>query len=148
MSKRSAIRFGIVAVLVIAVIVGATVWWTRPRIIEAGAAVILVQGRDLGLGVESMAGVGVEGTIDLIGGTCVGLIPPSGRGGAVIVWPPGTQVRGSGDSLSITSQGVTVHIGDGIDDAGTQHGLRFPEFEEGLPEECQGSELMDLHLGG
>lgn len=46
-------------------------------------------------------------------------------------------------SLAITSQGVTVHIGDEID-AGIQNGLSFPEFRGRLREECEGADLMDL----
>lgn len=75
----------------------------------------------------------------------MGLIDETGTDGTVIVWPSGTTVTGSGESLSITSRGVTVRMGDAID-AGTQNGLTFPEFEGRLPTECEGSALMDLRL--
>lgn len=145
MSKRDVIRVLLVVALVSGLAMGGVAWWTRPRVIEAGSAVLLVQGRDIGLGAEVEVGVGVVGTLGLVGGKCVGLVDEAGTKGAVIVWPSGTTVRGSGRSLAVTSQGVTVRIGDEID-AGTQTGLTFPEFEERLPEECDGSELMDLGL--
>lgn len=147
MSKRGAVR----AVLVIAVgcglVWGGVAWWTRDRVIEVGSALVFVEGRDIGLGPESIVGVGVTGTLGLIGGRCVGLLDETGDDGSVIVWPFDTTVSGSGRSLVITSRGVTVHIGDEID-AGTQNGLTFPGFRERLPEECEGANLMDLRLEG
>lgn len=87
------------------------------------------------------------GTLGLVGDKCVGLVEETGTDGTVIAWPSGTTVVGSGESLSVTSQGVTVELGDEID-AGTQNGLTFPEFEGRLPNECAGSGLMDIQLGG
>lgn len=147
MSKRGVIRVLLAMALVSGLVVGGVAWWTRPRVIEAGSAVVFVQGRDIGLGAENFVGIGVIGTLGLVGETCVGLVDESGTNGSVIVWPSDTTVSGTGRSLAITSQGVTVHMGDAID-AGTQNGLRFPEFEGRLPEGCKGSELMDLQLAG
>ena len=124
---------------------GGVAWWTRPRVIEAGSALVFVQGRDIGLGAESHAGLGVVGTLGLVGETCVGLVDETGTDGTVVVWPSDTTVSGTGDSLAITSLGVTVHLGDQID-AGTDD-LTFPEFHGRLPRECGGAGLMDLRLG-
>lgn len=124
---------------------GGVAWWTRPRVIKAGSALVFVQGRAIGLYRENIAGVGVIGTLGLVGGKCVGLVSETDYDGSVIVWPSGTTVSGSGSSLAITSRGVTVHIGDEID-AGTQPGLTFPEFQGRLPKECESADLMDIWL--
>jgi hypothetical protein len=148
MSRRSAVRVGVVSVLVVAVGGGGLVWWTRPWVVEAGSTVVLIEGRELGPRGESLVGVGVTGVLGLVGGRCVGLVRTLGAlDGSVIVWPPDTQVSGSGTSVAITSRGVTRPPGDEIN-AGTRDGLRFPDFVERLPAECEGSELMDLQLGG
>lgn len=147
MSRSSVVRLVLVLVLAVGVVVGAVEWWTRPRVVEAGSAVVLVEGRDLGLGGEDVAGVGVEGVLGLVGETCVGLLSSDRGDGSVIVWPSGTTVAGSGRSLSITSQGQTVRLGDEID-AGTEEGLRFPELSGRLPRECAEADLTPLWLGG
>lgn len=147
MSKRGCLRAVLVIALGCGLLWGGVAWWTRDRVIEAGSALVLVKGRDIGLGAENTVGVGVTGTLGLIGDRCVGLVDETGEDGSVIVWPSGTTVSGSGTSLAITSRGVTVHIGDEID-AGTQDGLTFPEFRDRLPEECERAHLMDLRLDG
>ncbi len=146
MANRTVLRAALVIALACGLVWGGVAWWTRDRVIEAGSALVFVEGRHIGLGAESSAGVGVTGTLGLIGGRGVGLDDGVGNDGSVIVWPSGTTVSGSGRSLVITSEGVTVHIGDEID-AGTD-GLTFPEFRDRLPEECLGADLMDLRLGG
>lgn len=76
----------------------------------------------------------------------MGLVGEDGGCDSVVIWPSDTTVAGAGESISITSLGITVHIGDSIE-AVTQNGLAFPEFTAKLPPECQGSDLMDLRLG-
>lgn len=147
MSRSSAAKLVLVLALAVGVVLGAAEWWTRPRVVEAGSTVVLVEGRELGLGGEDVAGVGVEGVLGLVGDTCVGLLPPNGEDGSVVVWPSGTTVAGSGRSLSITSQGQTVRLGDEID-AGTEEGMRFPELSGRLPEGCEEADLIALWLGG
>ena len=145
MSKRGVVRAVLLVALGCGLVWGGVVWWTRDRVIEAGSALVFVQGRDIGLGAESIVGVGVTGTLGLVGDRCVGLLDETGNDGSVIVWPSGTTVSGSGTSLAITSRGVTVHIGDEVD-AGTQNGLTFPEFRKHLPDECEDANLIDLRL--
>ena len=145
MSKRGVVR----TVLLLAILCGAVwagvAWWTRPRVIDAGSAQVFVDGRDIGLGGESIVGVGTTGTLGLVGGRCVGLVDETGTEGTVVVWPAHTTVTGSGESLAITSLGVTVHLGDEIE-AGTQGGRGVSEFRERLPRECADADLMDLWL--
>lgn len=147
MKQRRVLRAVLVVALGCGVVWGGVAWWTRDRVVEAGSALVFVKSRELGLGAENIVGVGVTGRLGLVGGRCVGSVDETGDGGSVIVWPAGTTVSGSGNSLAITSQGVTVHIGDEID-AGTQDGLSFPEFRGRLPKECEGADLMDLRLEG
>lgn len=147
MSKRGVLRAVLVIALGCGLVWGGIAWWTRDRVVEAGSALVFIEGRDIGFGAESTVGVGVTGTLGLVGDRCVGLVGETGGDGSVIVWPSGTTVSKSGMPLAITSRGVTVHIGDEID-AGTQNGLTFPEFRERLPEECEGANLMDLRLDG
>ena len=145
MSRRRVVRAVLVVAIGCGLVWGGVAWWTRPRVIEAGSALVFVKGRTVGLGAESIVGVGVVGTLGLVGEKCVGLVDETGTSGTVIVWPSGTTVSGSGQSLAITSQGVTVHLADEID-AGTQEGLTFPEFQGRLPQECADADLMDLRL--
>lgn len=127
---------------------GAVTWWTRSQVIEAGEAVVLVEGRDLILGTEAIAGVGITGTLGLVGGTCVGFVDGFGDDagdGTIIVWPAGTTVDGSGEDLTITADGATVTIGDTVD-GGSAQVTAFPEFDGRLPEECEDAPLVDVSL--
>lgn len=120
-------------------------WWTRPQVVEAGDAVVLVEGREIGLGAEVIAGVGITGTLGLVGGTCVGFVDDVGDAGdgTIIVWPAGTMVDGSGEDLTITADGATVGVGDTFD-GGSAQVTEFPEFDGRLPEECEDTPLVDV----
>lgn len=149
MDRSRVVRVLVVLVLVGGVLATARWWWTRDRLVTAGNAVVLVEGHDLSLGPTSYAGVGVEGSVELIGGRCVGFADlggSGGSGGSVIVWPPGTEVHGTGESLEITSRGVTIRIGDEIVAGSTQRS--FPSLEGRLPEECDGAEVIDVDPTG
>jgi hypothetical protein len=145
MSRRGVVRTVLVVTLLCGAVWGGIAWWTRPRVIEAGSVLVFVEGRDVGLGRESHAGLGVVGTLGLVGGRCVGLVDGTGTEDTVVVWPSDTTVSGTGESLAITSLGVTVHLGDQID-AGTDD-RTFPEFRGRRPRECGDAGLMDLRLG-
>jgi hypothetical protein len=146
MTKRGVLQVALVVALTVAIIWGAATWWTRPRVVEAGPVVVLMAGRDVGLGDAGIAGVGMSGTLGLVGDKCVGLLRQAGaEDGSVIVWPADTTVTGWGKSLSVTSEGVTYRIGQVID-GGTDSGTRsFPEFEGRLPDDCAGSGLLNFY---
>lgn len=143
MSGRSVVRIGLALALVLAVSGGVWWWWSRARVIQAGSAVVLVEGRDLHLTGTLEAGVGIGGTLGLVGDRCVGLA--SDVEGSVIVWPAGTSVSGSGADLTITSEGKTVRLGDRVEGGSAQRN-DFPEFDGLLPEACRGFPLIDVGL--
>lgn len=144
MSGRRAVRIGFALALVLAMTSAAFWWWGRARVIQAGSAVVLVEGRDLNLtGTGGEAGVGIGGTLGLVGDRCVGFV--SDGEGSVIVWPAGTSVSGSGKDLTITSEGKTVRLGDQVE-GGTLQRNDFPEFDGHLPDACQGFPLIDVGL--
>ena len=143
MSRRGAVRIGLALVLVVATMSAAFWWWGRARVIEAGSAVVLVEGRDLNLTGTDEAGVGIAGTLGLVGDRCVGFV--SDGDGSVIVWPAGTSVSGSGEDLTITSEGKTVRLGDQVE-AGSLQRSDFPEFDGRLPDACRGFPLIDVGL--
>jgi hypothetical protein len=141
-SRRTAVRIGLALALVVAVM-SAAFWWSRARLVEAGAEVVLVEGRDLNLTGTDEAGVGIAGTLGLVADRCVGFV--SDGEGSVIVWPAGTSVSGSGEDLTITSEGETVRLGDQVEGGSLQRN-DFPEFDGRLPAACRGFPLIDVGL--
>lgn len=131
-------------VVLTAAVVGALFISTRPQIIEAGQTVVFVEGRDLTSFGQDRAGMGITGTLGLVGERCVALVSDAGSA-RIIVWPPGTKVSGSDQEFSITSEGETVRLGDRID-AGTLSRQRFAYFEERLPRSCRNVPLIDVGL--
>lgn len=143
--------------LALVVVVSAIVVWLVGRAseeataIEAGEAVVVVESEKAyskANGTVSV-GVGVSGTLGLVNGRCVGFVDePSSTTTEmeqVIVWPPGTTVKGRGEDLQITSEGVSVRLGERID-AGADLRTEFPELAEVLPVECRGMPMIPVGL--
>ena len=55
-------------------------------------------------------GVGVFGSLQLVGHRCLGFV--MGNEPTLLVFPPGTSVTGSGASVVIHVQGTTLRLGD------------------------------------
>lgn len=68
MSQRGILRVVLVVALGCGLVWGGVAWWTRDKVIEAGSALVFVKGRGIGLGAKSIVGVGVTGTLGLVGG--------------------------------------------------------------------------------
>jgi hypothetical protein len=139
--RRRLLVIGLVALLVAAVGAGGLWWWSRPRVLEAGSVVVLVEGRHLDLNGSDYAGFGIGGTLALMGGRCLGM--ESGDESYVIVWPPGTSVSGSGESLTVTAHGRTLRLGDTVQ-GGTLDHSDFPEFDGRLPAACVEFKQIDF----
>jgi hypothetical protein len=114
---------GSASAVLTAAVVGALFFSTRPQIIEAGQTVVFVEGRDLMSFGQARAGMGITGTLGLVGERCVALVSDTGTA-RIIVWPPGTKRArlGSGD----------------------QHHVAY--FEERLPSSCRNIPLIDVGL--
>ncbi len=119
----------------------------QARVLHAGQAVVIVESQDAydaENGTVSV-GTGIGGTLGLLGDSCVGFVDSSPVQGRLIVWPPGTTVLGSGESLRISSEGKTVRLGDDIQ-AGADLRRRFPEIDAVVPEECRGFQRVPVGL--
>lgn len=113
MDRRRLAQVGLAVVLVLGVVVVGVRWWTRPRLVEVGDAVVVVEGHDFSLS-ESYAGVGYVGRLRLVGDRCVGFDNPTGTP-IIAVFPVGTTVSGSGLSTMVTYRGATIRVGDHVD---------------------------------
>ena len=102
MLGRRALRVGVTVAAVTAAAVGTPFWWSRHRSSTA-ARFVLVEGRDLNPLGQAQAGMGIIGTLGLVGDRCVGLNSKD-VSVRVIVWPHDTEVSGSGMDVRITSE--------------------------------------------
>ncbi|MDO9439899.1 MAG: hypothetical protein Q7T73_03320 [Beijerinckiaceae bacterium] len=94
-----------------------------------------------------VGGMGVSGTIAIVDG-CVGVAGSN----QVIVFPPSTEVKGSGDDLVLTVDGIELRVGDAFD-AGTRgsDGASLDDFgdlAEEAPESCRDNEAVQLEEFG
>jgi hypothetical protein len=69
----------IAVTIVLAVMVGLAAhrWWTTPKVVRNGAVVLAV---DRHFVMEDVAGVGLVGTLGLVGGRCVGTVGTNSAG--------------------------------------------------------------------
>jgi hypothetical protein len=114
------------------------------RVVRQGNVVIAVEGRDLSWWNGFSMGVGISGTLGLVADRCVGFVSDDGRGGSVIVWPPGTKIVGEGQKLRIRSVGKTVRIGQHVE--GGSVGGDFSGIREKLPVACGSAHLVQVGL--
>lgn len=137
--RRTALVVVLVAILVVTCAAAALWWWTRPRVLEAGQVVVLVEGRSLRT--QDTAGTGMGVTLALIGDRCVGT--GKGEDPRILVWPAGTSVSGSGEDVTIETGGRVLHLGDSVA-GGTTQRTRYPELDDRLPEECRRFPLIQF----
>lgn len=98
-----------------------------------------------------VAGVGMEGgRLTLVGGQCVGL--GDADAAAVVVWPHGTQVRGSGEELELIADGIVLHIGNivhgGVADFQGHPSPQDENFDDQVSDACVGRgyiHITDVH---
>jgi hypothetical protein len=115
------------------------------RVVDAGGVTVLVAAEPDPDAL--VAGVGLEGgRVTLVGGQCLGL----GRGDAAagVVWPHGTEVRGSGRAVELVVDGVRLHIGSKVDggvaDLEGQPSPRDEDFDGRVSDACVGRGYLHL----
>lgn len=117
----------------------------RIRVVREGNVVIAIEGHDLTWWNDFSIGVGIIGTLGLVGDRCVGFVSSEGSGGTVIVWPAGTEIVGEGPTMTIRSEGKTVRIGQQVV-AGSAFGHDFAGIRKELPRECRTARLVQVGL--
>ena len=107
----------------------------------------MIEGRDVDLSPWNnySIGVGIGGKLGLIADRCVGFVSRDVGAGSVIVWPPGTEFSGEGESLRIHSEGKTVRLGDDIE-GGNEFGHDFSGIRQKLPLECRSADPVQVGL--
>jgi len=146
MLRSRLLWIGVAAAMVAVVAAGALHWWSRPRVLENGSVVTLVNARHLSLGDRYEVGVGTSGTLGLVANRCLAMFSQSGRP-RVVVWPPGTTLEGSGHAVRVESQGHTVGLGDQVD-GGTMLDNGFAPLRAHLPTACRRYPLDDFDPDG
>lgn len=101
------------------------------KVLHRGSVQVLV-GADDG---SNMAGVGLGGTVSLVG-DCLGLEE------WIVIWPPGTTIR-SDDPVTIEVPALgAVEVGDHIEGGGVEYDPEDPPDGIDIPEGCEGSSLV------
>jgi hypothetical protein len=117
----------------------------QEHVVTHGQTSILVAARNPDSQLDQ-GGVGVTGTLVLVGNRCVGFRTPSSDASpTMIVWPHGTEVSGTGESVVIRSQGKSVRLGEEFA-GGSARRSHFPKLEGQLPRACRGNRMVDVGL--
>jgi hypothetical protein len=107
------------------------------EVLHAGGVSVLTLNEEFERG---GAGVGIFGTLSLVGERCVGFVMREEE--ALLVFPPGTSVTGSGPELAIQVQGERLHLGDRFSGGSLFTEPKslsvFGDLPEQVPSECQG----------
>lgn len=97
-------------------------------------------------------GVGFRGRLGIVvGGGChaVGVVANQngklGTKAPIVVWPPGTTITATGKTISITSEGKTVKVGDWIE-GGSRVYTDYSVLKKLLPEGCRNHPLRQVGL--
>jgi hypothetical protein len=113
------------------------------EVVNAGTVSVLTE-TDAFTG--AAGGVGVDGSLTLVGGRCVGF----GFGGrpTLIVFPKGTSVTGSGQDLIISVAGVHLRLGDHFSAGSRENESRslssYGDLDHQTPAACQTYKAMPV----
>lgn len=124
-------------VAVALVLASATAFWvvqqTKAKAVRAGSTIVLINGWNPIP--TSGDDVGHRGTVTLIGGVCLGYRVEATNEDRLVVWPHGTEVRGSDGNVTVKVGGTILRPGDQI-----EFGIDGTESHASLdvPGDCRG----------
>jgi hypothetical protein len=112
----------------------------RPTVVEAGGVAVLIDaGEWPSLTGQDQGGVGVGGTLGLVGGRCLGIQDEDSDEGLLLIWPHGTKVVGEGAEIVVSKDGRSYRVGDTLN-AGTETNeepiTKDEFFRDRIPAEC------------
>jgi hypothetical protein len=112
----------------------------RPDVVEVGGVAVLIDaGEWPSLTGRDQGGVGVGGTLGLVGGRCLGIQEEDSDVGLLLIWPHGTEVSGEGAALVVSNDGRSYRVGDTLNagtDAQEEPITNDEFFADRIPDQC------------